>query len=254
MSQENSRFEGKVAIVTGAGGGMGEVIAAAFASQGACVGVNDVDAEAAQRVVGRIVEHGGKALSIPADVTDSARIEQMVSRTVEAFGSVDILVNNAGVLYSTPVDEISEDEWDRVLDVNLKGVFLCSLAVLPVMKSRKSGKIVNMSSSAGRTTSDLGGAHYTAAKAGVLGFSRHLAREMAGHGINVNAICPGMIDTPMTRVDAFKDRLGHFVDLIPMHRMGEPAEAADLVLFLASDEASYITGATVDLNGGLLMM
>lgn len=141
-----------------------------------------------------------------------------------------------------------------MLGVNLKGVFLCSQAVLGVMKEKRYGKIVNISSSAGRSTSELGGAHYTTAKAGVLGFSRHLAREMAAYHINVNAVCPGLIDTPMIREKAHEDRLAYFLKQIPLGRLGTPEEEADLVLFLASEESAYITGATIDLNGGSLMM
>ena len=254
MNRANKRFEGKVAIVTGSGQGMGKAIALALASEGASVVVNDIRVEMAQQVAEEIVTSDGRAIAVNTDVSDKAQVEEMIVKTLKEFDSVDILVNNAGLLYSTPVDEISEDEWDRVLKVNLKSVFLCSLAVLPAMKAKKAGKIVNMSSSAGRSTSELGGAHYTTSKAGMLGFSRHLAREMASYGINVNAVCPGLIHTPMISSDACKGKLDHFLGQIPMNRLGSPAEAADLVLFLASDEASYITGATIDINGGSLMM
>ena len=254
MKSQNKRFEGKTVIVTGAGQGMGKAVAMAFGSEGAFVVVCDIRDDAAQQVAREIENNGGQSLWTNTDVSDKVQVDGMVAKTINEFGTVDVLVNNAGLLYSTPVDKISEDEWDRVLKVNLKSVFLCSLAVLPVMKAKKSGKIVNMSSSAGRSTSELGGAHYTASKAGVLGFSRHLAREMAQYGINVNAVCPGLIHTPMISSDACKERLEYFIGQIPMKRLGKPEEAADLVFFLASDEAAYITGATVDFNGGSLMM
>lgn len=254
MVRKEKRFIGKAVIVTGAGQGMGRASALAFAAEGAKVAVNDIDAGQAELVVNEIREKGGQAIAVPANVTHSEEVKVMVSETLTAFETVDILVNNAGILFSTSVDMISEDEWDLVLGVNLKGVFLCSQAVLPVMKKKCYGKIINISSSAGRSTSELGGAHYTTAKAGVLGFSRHLAREMAKYHINVNAVCPGLIDTPMIREKAHKDRLAYFLRQIPLGRLGTPEEEADLVLFLASEESVYITGATIDLNGGSLMM
>jgi 3-oxoacyl-[acyl-carrier protein] reductase len=174
---------------------------------------------------------------------------------VKEFGTLDILVNNAGVLRVTaPVEDISEEEWDLIINVNLKGVFLFSRAVLPIMRAKRYGKIVNISSSAGRSTSELGGAHYTVSKAGVLGLTRHTAREYGRYGINVNSICPGLVETPMIREKASQDRLDHWLAQIPLGRFAEPREEADLVLFLASDEAAYITGATIDFNGGSLLI
>jgi 3-oxoacyl-[acyl-carrier protein] reductase len=182
-------------------------------------------------------------------------VERALDNIVSQLGTVDILVNNAGVLRSTtPLEAIPEDEWDLVLNVNLKGVFLLTKAVLPIMRQKRYGKIVNISSSAGRSTSELGGAHYTASKAGVLGFTRHTAREYGQYGINVNSVCPGLVDTPMIRQHASDDRLDYWRGQIPLGRFAQPAEEANLVLFLASDEASYITGATIDFNGGSLLL
>ena len=233
---------------------MGEVVARALAREGAKILVNDVDEEKLKEVAAKIAEDGSEALPFKASVTSRSEVDAMVRAAVDRFNTVDILVNNAGILRSTRVDEIPEEEWNLVIDVNLKGVFLCSQAVLPVMKKKKYGRIVNISSSAGRSASELGGAHYTASKAGVLGFTRHLAREMAPFGITANAVCPGLIATSMIEKKEVAERLDYFRSQIPLGRLGEPAEEADLVLFLASDEASYITGATVDINGGSLMI
>ncbi|MBW2617812.1 MAG: SDR family oxidoreductase, partial [Deltaproteobacteria bacterium] len=165
------------------------------------------------------------------------------------------LVNNAGLLKSTtPLEEITEEEWDLIIGVNLKGMFLFSRAVLPIMRAKGYGKIVNVSSSAGRSTSELGGAHYTVSKTGVLGLTRHTAREYGAYGVNVNSVCPGLVETPMIREEASQERLDHWVGQIPLGRFADPSEEADLVLFLASDQAKYITGATIDFNGGSLLM
>ena len=178
----------------------------------------------------------------------------MVDETISAFGSLDILINNAGILYPTSVAEMPEDEWDRVIEVNLKGTFLCAQAVLPSMKLAGWGRIVNFSSTAGKNVSTVGGAHYTASKAGVLGFTRHLAREVAAYGITVNAVCPGLIDTKMVRKTIDTDRTKAYAKSFPITRLGKPNEVADLVAFLASYQAAYITGASLDINGGDLMI
>ncbi|MHB9092530.1 MAG: SDR family NAD(P)-dependent oxidoreductase, partial [Chloroflexota bacterium] len=192
-------MQDKVAIVTGGGSGMGAATALALADEGARVAVNDLDAGAAREAVQRILAKGGEAIAVPADVRNAADVSALVGAVVDRFGTVDILVASAGVLRSTRAEDISEAEWDLVLDVNLKGTFLCCQAVLPIMKAKRYGKIAIIASLAGRATSTLGGAHYTASKAGVLGLARHLARESAPFGINVNAINPGIIDTPMVR-------------------------------------------------------
>jgi 3-oxoacyl-[acyl-carrier protein] reductase len=178
----------------------------------------------------------------------------MVEAAVRRFGTIHILVNNAGVLRPTPFANISEDEWDWVMAVNVKGVFLCTKAVLPIMKLNDEGKIVNLASSAGRSTSTFGGAHYTTSKAAVLGLTRHVAREVAPFGINVNSVSPGSINTEMVRGFSSLERLEAEARQIPLARLGSPSEVARVVLFLASDDASYITGATVDINGGELMI
>lgn len=249
------RFRDRVALVTGAARGMGRACALAFAREGASVAVVDADLAGAQAVCSEIQSAGGKALTVSCDVSRHDQVREMALRVVEAFGAIDILVNNAGILRTTtPLETISEEEWDLVLNVNLKGAFLCTRAVLPIMREKRYGKIVNISSSAGRSTSELGGAHYTVSKAGMLGLTRHTAREYGQYGINVNSICPGLVETPMIREQASQERLDHWLKQIPLGRFADPSEEADLVLFLCSEEARYITGATIDFNGGSLLL
>jgi NAD(P)-dependent dehydrogenase (short-subunit alcohol dehydrogenase family) len=255
MRVEAKRFLDKVVIITGAGRGMGKATALAFAREGAKVAVTDVSIEDAASVAEEIRELGQETVAMKADVSDMAQVSQMVDAVLERFGTVDILVNNAGVLGKTvPLESISGEEWARVININLTGVFNCTKAVLPAMKKRKKGKIVNVSSSAGRSFSTFGAAHYTASKAGVLGLTRHTANEAAAYNINVNAVTPGSMDTEMVRLNASPEHIAQEEANIPLGRLGTPEEEAYLVLFLASEEASYITGATVDINGGDLMI
>ncbi len=250
-----SSLQGKVAIVTGAAQGIGRAVAETLSSFGASVAAVDVRFEAAERVACELRDRGGKTIAVPADVSSKASVREMVDQVLQSFGTVDILVNNAGVLRNTPIDQMAEEEWDLVLAVCLKGAFLCSQAVLPIMQAKRYGKIVNVSSLAARSTSVLGGAAYTSAKAGLLGFTRHLAREAAPYEINVNAICPGATDTPMTRIGA--RGAGHFEEVgkrVPLGRWGLPQDQANVVLFLVSDAASFVTGATLDVNGGQVMV
>ncbi len=251
---ESMEFQGKVAIVTGAGRGMGRAVALRLATGGAAVAINDLRTEDAQRVVDELTAAGTEALAVGGDVTDNSDVRRIVSQTTDMFGAVHILINNAGVLRPTPVIDIEEDEWDFVVGVNLKGTYLCSRAALPVMRSQGWGRIVNFSSTAGKNVSTVGGAHYTAAKAGILGFTRHLAKEEAGYGITVNSVCPGLIDTEMVRDTISDDRADAYAASFPIQRLGQPEEVAELVAFLASDRASYITGASLDINGGDLMI
>ena len=248
------KIKGKVAIVTGAAQGMGKSVAELFAREGAKVVVNDISEQKAKEVVEKIKSGGGESLAIKADVTNSKEISRMVEETVARFGTIHILINNAGILRPSKTEEISEEEWDLVIDVNLKGTFLCSKAVLPIMKKNRYGRIVNFSSSAGRSVSTLGGVHYTAAKAGILGFTRQLAKEVASFGINVNSVCPGLIDTEMVRSNCSPEKLKDYGHSFPISRLGKSKEVADLVLFLVSDWSSYITGASLDINGGDLML
>ena len=240
----------RVAIVTGAGQGMGRAVAMRLSAEGARVVANDVNEEAAARTAKGIQEAGGEAIAVAGDVTSSGDVANIVDAALDRYGRIDILVNNAGVLRPTKVIDIEEDEWDWVIAVNLKGTYLCSRAVLPAMRKGGWGRIVNFSSTAGKSTSTVGGAHYTAAKAGVLGFTRHLARETAGYGVTVNAVCPGLIDTEMVRGTIPDEKARAYADSFPIQRMGEPSEVAELVAFLASDRAAYITGASLDINGG----
>ena len=254
MSDRNMRFEGKVAIITGGGRGMGAAFARLFASEGAAVTVSDVDMAAAQRISDEIAGSGGRSIAENCDVGKNDQVQAMVQQTLEAFGTVSILVNNAGILYRTPVESISEEEWNRVMAVNVNGVFLCSQAVIAPMKEQGWGRIVNLSSSAGKTVSTLGGVHYTASKHAVLGITRGFARELAGYGVMVNAICPGLMATEMVLENTPPDELRSLAESFPIQRLGSPDEAAWLVGFLASDEAAYITGAAFDLTGGDLMV
>jgi NAD(P)-dependent dehydrogenase (short-subunit alcohol dehydrogenase family) len=244
------QLAGKVAVVTGAGSGMGRSAALAFAREGARVVAVDVDGAAAEGVAAEIVAGGGQALAVGADVRRGAEVRAVVDRALSTFGTVDALACIAGVLRRSKIEDIDEDEWDLVLDVNLKGVFLCCQAVLPTMKERRAGKIVILASMAGRATSTFGGAHYTASKAGVLGLCRHVAREAAPFGINVNAINPGVIDTPMVQTRSTPEEIARITAGVPFGRFGTAEEVADLVVFLASDRSAYITGAAVDIHGG----
>ncbi len=255
MSSVFESVSGKVAIVTGSAQGIGRAVAETLASHGASVALVDLKVEAVEQAAAALRDKGYKAIGTAVDVTNRHQVRQMVAQVVAEFGTVDILINNAGVLRNTPIVDMPEAEWDLVTDVCLKGTFLCSQAVLPIMMAKRYGKIVNISSLAARSTSVLGGAAYTAAKAGVLGFTRHLAREAAPYGINANAICPGATDTPMTRDGSRSPE--HFEQLgksVPIGRWGLPQEQANAVLFLVSDAASFITGATLDVNGGQVMV
>tara|TARA_Y100000588_G_scaffold384998_1_gene477407 strand:+ start:5038 stop:5766 length:729 start_codon:yes stop_codon:yes gene_type:complete len=236
----------RVALVTGAGQGMGRAVASRLSALGAHVAVNDLNPETAEETAASLA----LAISVPGDVTDKASVETIVSKARDELGPVDILVNNAGILFPTRVEEISEEEWDRVIAVNLRATFLCSQAVLAGMREGRWGRIVNFSSTAGKSVSTIGGAHYTAAKAGILGFTRHLSHEVAADGITVNAVCPGLIDTEMVQSTIPPETVQAYAEGFPIPRLGQPTEVADLVAFLTSDEASYITGASLDINGG----
>ena len=253
MEYAEGKLCSQVAIVTGAAQGMGAASAHALSREGVRVVVCDLNGEKAVQVAQKIDPDGEKAIGLQTDVANEDEVEALVATTLERFGKISILVNNAGVLRSTPVEKISTAEWDLVLDANLKGTFLCSQAVLANMKANKYGRIINMSSSAGRSVSTLGGAHYTTAKAGVLGFTRALAKEMAPFGITANSICPGLIDTEMVRENCSPEQLQAYEESFPISRLGTRDEVARLVLFLIAD-ASYITGAAFDINGGDLMI
>ena len=178
----------------------------------------------------------------------------MVENSVSEYGSVDILVNNAGVLRPTPIVDITLAEWEFVIKGNLTSTFLCTKKVIPAMKKNNWGRIINFSSTAGKNISTVGGAHYTAAKAAILGLTRHTAKEVARFGITVNALCPGLINTEMVRATISDESVDQYANSFPIQRLGEPEEVAELVMFLASEKASYITGASLDINGGDLMI
>lgn len=243
----------KVAIVTGAGRGIGRAVALALAAHGAHVAVNDVNLQNAAAVAGEIRAGGTKALVAQADVTDEAQVRKMVADTIDHFAGIDILVNNAGIVLTGPVTEITPESWDRVMAVNLKGVFLCSKAVFPVMMARRCGKIINMASVAGKQGGGLlGNSCYAASKGGVIAFTKGIAREGGPYNINVNAITPALTDTDMTSGLSLKQR-DAILRMIPLGRVGEPGDIAAAVCFLASDYAAFITGEIMDVNGGFMM-
>ena len=256
MSRSKYDLKGKVAIVTGAAGGIGEAIVRTLAASGAIVVLNDAyNIQSLENVARELVNENYEAMTFQADVSDYQQVTKMVDTVLQKHGRIDILVNNAGILRRRgSIEEIEDEEWDLMMEVNAKGAFNCSKAVIKTMKKQRSGKIVNISSSAGRSTSELGGAHYTASKAAVLGFTRHVAREAAPFGINVNAVCPGLIDTPMVRKNTSPEEMVALIKAIPMARLGTPEEVADLILFLVSEASSYINGATIDIGGASLLI
>jgi len=244
-------FAKRVVIVTGASRGLGRAAAERFHERGASVAVNARGAGRAEALAKSI---GARALAVPGDVAAPGVAEEIVRRTLERFGRVDVVVNNAAFARSTRFPDLTAEEWREALEVNMTAPFLMTKAVLPAMKAQGYGRIINISSSAGRMVSTLGGAHYTASKAGLLGLTRAAAKELGKFGITVNAVCPGMIDTELTRENASDDLLQHLAASYPVPRLGTPIEVADLICFAASEAAGYITGASFDINGGDLMM
>ncbi|HEY8164100.1 MAG TPA: SDR family NAD(P)-dependent oxidoreductase [Gemmatimonadaceae bacterium] len=244
-------FSGRVAIITGAARGLGRATAKRLYERGASVAVNVRDTRRAEDVAESL---GERALAVAGDITADDVPEDIVRRTIERFGRLDILVNNAAFARSTRFPDLSADEWREAIEVNLTAPFLLTKAVLPQMTKQRYGRIMNVSSSAGRTVSTLGGAHYTASKAGLLGLTRASAKELGKFGITVNAICPGMIDTELTRETASSELLERLASGYPVPRLGTPLEVADLICFAVSEAAGYLTGTSLDINGGDLMM
>jgi len=244
------KFDGKVVIVTGSGRGIGKAIALAFAREGANVVVNvSRSVEEGQKVVDEIKAMGREAILVQANVAKIEEVEKMVKITLEKFGKIDILVNNAGINRPAMVYKMKKEEWDEVIDVNLKGVFNCIRLVAPHMIERKQGKIINVSSTAAEHGL-IGNSNYAASKAGVNALTKTAALELARYGINVNAVEPFIIETRFTewvKDPRFKDK---YLSRIPLGRFGKPEDVAGAVLFLASDEASYITGKTIEIDGG----
>ena len=249
-------LSGKVALVTGASSGIGAATAALFADLGARVALGYFHNEAgAEQVRQSIASAGGTVIAIRGDVRRAADIQTVVRRSSDELGPIDILVNNAGSLVKRlPLKDVTEDQWDDIQDLNLKSAVLCSQAVAPGMIGRKRGAIINIVSIAGRNGGGPGAGPYAAAKAGLIAFTKSLAKEMAPHGVRVNAVSPGVIDTPFHEVFSTPEMIAGFVKQIPLGRVGAARECATAIAFLASDAASYIAGETLEVNGGQLML
>ena len=247
-----SKLAGKTAIITGASRGIGAEIARKFAADGAKVVVNYSGSQKkAEAVVADIQANGGEAIAVKANVSDAESVKAMVDETMKAFGSVDILVNNAGITRDNLMMRMKDDEWDDVINTNLKGVFICTKAVTRQMMKQRAGRIINIASIVG-VMGNAGQANYVASKAGVIGLTKTTARELASRGITANAVAPGFITTDMTdqlTEEVQKAMLGQ----IPLGRFGAPEDVAKAALFLASDDASYMTGQTLHLDGGMVM-
>jgi len=248
------RLKDKVAIVTGAGRGIGEGIALRFAEEGAKLIVNDVSETDASHTVEAIKNKGGQAVAVIGSVASRQVAQKMVDTAVKEFGTVDILVNNAGIIRDAMLHKMTDEQWDQVIEVNLKGVFLCSQCAANVMREKGYGKIINVSSSSWR--GNPGQINYSATKAGVIGMTKTAAKELAPKGVNVNVIAPAMVFTdmiksmPPEKVDQLEKMLAF---IVPLNRWGAPRDIANLALFLASDESSFITGQLIHCDGGMIM-
>ena len=245
-------LDGQVAIVTGASRGIGRAVAIALAKVGAKVVVNYAgNAKAAEEVRQTIVDNGGQAIVFQADIANAEAVDALVKQTVDSFGKIDILVNNAGITRDGLLMRMKDEDWDAVINTNLKGIFYCTKAVSKIMMKQRSGKIINMTSVVG-IMGNAGQANYAAAKAGVIGFTKSMAKELASRGITVNAIAPGFIATDMTH--GLSDQVkADLAAKIPLNRLGSAEDVAAAVVFLATDSANYITGQTLNVDGGMVM-
>jgi NAD(P)-dependent dehydrogenase (short-subunit alcohol dehydrogenase family) len=258
--EKEMRLSKKVAIVTGSASGLGKTISLKLASQGADIVIVDINKDAVDESIRDVEKIGHNCIGFVCDISKQDEVRNMVRSVITEFGKIDILVNNAGGALHTKAkfEEVTEKDWDIVMDVNLKGAFFCCKEIIPHMIKQGGGRIVNISALAGRATASLAGVQYTSAKAGIGGLTRHLAKEMGKHNIYVNAVAPG-ITMSGSRVEALWNQKSEqekkkVLDSIPLNRLGKPEDVANVVLFLASEEASYITGATIDSNGGRWMV
>ena len=245
-------LEGKIAVVTGGARGIGKAISQTLAKEGAHVILCDLDYKSAQSTANDIQNQGFVASAVKMDVSRGEEVKRVFEDILSKYARVDILINNAGICSLTPFEEISEEEWDKVISVNLKGTFLCSQKVTRAMISQRGGKIVNIASLAGKVGGIVVGAHYSAAKAGIICLTKSLAKRMAPYGVNVNAVAPGPIKTEMTEAWP-EEQKEKFRRSIPLGHFGNPQDVAETVLFLVSDRARFITGEIIDVNGGILM-
>lgn len=247
------RFENKTAIITGSGQGIGQSIAKRLASEGASVIISDINLDTGHKTAEEIKEVFNVETScVRTDVRNRDDIYNLVEFGIRNFGHIDILVNNAGICPLSKIEDITKEEWDEVININLRGAFFCSQAVTPIMKKQRQGKILNMASIAGKVGGISVGAHYSASKAGIICLTKAFAKELAPFGVTVNAIAPGPIDTPMTQAFPSEVRVDYAKNC-PLGRLGDTDDIAEAAVFLLSDAAKHITGEILDVNGGMLM-
>ncbi len=247
------KFKDRAAIVTGGARGVGRAIVLALVAEGARVAIVDVDRGEGESLAEKVAgDDGAEAIAIRCDITNNSEVQEMVSQVHKTFGRIDVLVNNAGIIRRGTIETVTEEDWDRVITVNLKGTFLCAKACVPIMKRQGYGKIINISSIAGKMGDITSAPGYGPSKAGIDALTKTLARQLAGYGINVNAVAPHAIATEMSAQWSDEKRK-EIIASIPLGRLGRPEDVAAAAVFLASDEASFITGEILDVNGGALM-